>query len=69
MVDGLIALLVTALILCIVLGVLYAIVKFIASKFSTFGEVAMYIFYGLAAILVILYILVPLLHMLPAVHG
>jgi len=58
------SLLVTAIILGIVFAILYVIIQFIASKLPAFNQIIMIIFWGLVAIVVLLKIVVPLLHML-----
>lgn len=62
--DALTNLLITAVIIAIILGIVYVIVQWIASKLPEFGRIIMIIFYGLCAIIVLLKIVVPLLHML-----
>lgn len=64
MTDALTSLLVVAIIIGIVFAILYVIVKAIASKLPEFGDIIMVIFWGLAAIVVLLKIVVPLLHMI-----
>lgn len=62
--DALTGLLVTAIIIAIILGIVYVIVQFIASKLPQFGNIIMMIFWGLCAIIVLLKIVVPLLGMI-----
>lgn len=62
--NALIDLLISAIVIAIILGIAYVIVQWIASKFPNFGQIIMMIFYGLCAIIVLLRIVVPLLHML-----
>lgn len=61
--NALVHLLIVAIIICIVLAICYVIVSKIAARFPPWGEIIMLVFYGLAAIVVLLKIVVPLLTM------
>lgn len=64
MTEALTSLLIAAIIIGIIFAILYVIVRAIASRLPAFGDIIMIIFWGLAAIVVLLKIVVPLLHMI-----
>jgi len=66
----LISLLVTVLILAIICGIVYAVMQLILPHLpSPFGQIAMIILWGIIALVAIIYILVPLIRMIPAAAG
>lgn len=67
MADLLVHLLLVAVILLLVIGVAWVILRLILPKLpGPVAEIVSLIFYGLIAILLILFLLVPLIRMLPA---
>lgn len=64
MTEALTHLLVVAIIIGIVFAILYVVVQAIASKLPGFSQIIMIIFWGLAAIVVLLKIVMPLLGMI-----
>jgi hypothetical protein len=65
--GALIQLLITVLILAIIIGIVYAVMQLILPHLpAPFGSIAMIILWGIIAIICILYILIPLIRMIPA---
>jgi 1,4-dihydroxy-2-naphthoate octaprenyltransferase len=70
MASALISLLITAIILAIIVGIAWAVWKLIAGYVpAPFGQIITIIFMGVVAIVVVLYILIPLIRMIPAAAG
>lgn len=65
--EGLIAILLTAIILCIVVGVAIAIMNWVLPHLpAPIGQIVNIIMWGVIAILAVIFILIPLIRLLPA---
>lgn len=67
MAEGFGAILITAIVLCIVVAVVIAIMNWVIPHLTPpLGQIVNIIMWGIVALLVVIYILIPLIRLIPA---